>query len=168
MRESAASAKGKRTVEGKEIVQLFRMLGGIYPKCADFKDDPNGKNCAYAWLAVLEPYSYSEVREASIQWARGHSYPPHVTDIKNAISPVGDEKGADKAASQHRDLSWMSEYIDKLDEEIERKGGTCQVLHNHGGVVGETLLRYTPEGCAGCRRAAVSGCPHEQMIKELR
>lgn len=145
----------------EETSKLFKLLGTIYPKAPEFSD----KDAMLAWWLVLEPIAYDDVRAAALSWTRTNTYPPRASELSVGLMP---KESADEQpwmdAAYH---AWMDAAGEAIDAKIEAMGGTCQILTQHPGVVGEVLLLNMPDGCDGCRRKAVSGCPHEEMVNEI-
>lgn len=144
----------------EETAKLFKLLGTIYPKAQEFSD----KDAMLAWWLVLEPIAYDDVRAAALSWTRTNTYPPRASELAVGLMPVTPVDEQAPVVSH----AWMDAASDAIDAKIEAMGGTCQILTQHSGVVGEVLLLHMPDGCDGCRRRDVSGCPHEEMVNEIR
>lgn len=67
-----------------ETKELVRLLLALCP----LKVPPITRDFARAWVAALEPYSYSQTRGAALEWARSKPYFPTVSDLTKKILPA--------------------------------------------------------------------------------
>lgn len=75
----------------EEINKLFDLLKDLHGK-----DKPRDKRTLAIWAAVLEPWSYSEVRSAAVARARENRYYPDPGELTGFLSAPETPSGATK------------------------------------------------------------------------
>ena len=83
----------------EEVKKIFRLIRSAYPNSKTLTADT-----ATAWVYVLDPYSYEEVKAAVLDHVRqGNNYPPDVAEVtkrlykptpEKPLKPEEDEPGA--------------------------------------------------------------------------
>ena len=111
----------------EEMNRIWRLLGKLRPRDSGKLQD---RELLAAWLLVLEPYPYEEVRQSVADYFRHRNYWPDVTDIAKGCpsytppSTSGQEKWGQPALGRIREqeawLDWfLGEEASEPPEQLE-------------------------------------------------
>ncbi len=107
----------------EEMNRIWRLLGKLRPRDSGKLQD---RELLAAWLLVLEPYPYEEVRQSVADYFRHRNYWPDVTDIAKGCpsytppSTSGQEKWGQPALGRIREQeAWLDWF---LSEEVPSPG----------------------------------------------
>ncbi len=145
----------------EESERILTSLRRYYPNAKIFSDVGKLED----FRAVILPHDYAAVVAVCKNHVRTCKFFPLpaeiITQLPHADAPVD-------ARNSAANDPWVIAADKALDAEIEARGGVCALLHEYGGVVGETIRAHYPDKrfCGEkCRKVAVKGkCPYENML----
>ena len=145
----------------EETERILNSLRRHYPSTKVY----NTQESIEAYRAILLRYDYNEVVAACKEYLGVGKYFPRPQEIVGNLKPLDAPTAPSNSAAND---PWVIAADKALDAEIEARGGVCALLHEYGGVVGETIRAHYPDErfCGGkCRKVAVKGkCPYENML----
>ena len=143
-----------------ESDRIFASLRRYYPNAKIYGDVDRLE----AFRARLLHYDFSEVVAVAKAYVDKNKFFPDLPDLVGKLTPAD---APPEGNERRKPEAWMDKYIDALDRSVEATGGVCQLLHNFGGMVGETIRTFYPhqDYCGEkCRKVAYYGkCPFEYM-----
>lgn len=119
-----------------------------------------------AYRAILLRYDYGEVVAACREYLGVGKYFPRPQEIVGNLKPLDAPAAAPNSRAND---PWVAEADAMLDADVEARGGVCALLHEYGGIAGETMRAHYPEErfCGDCRKVAHYGkCPYDFMLHE--
>lgn len=113
--QAHSQTEGIDLLTNEELEKLFVLLENTHGS----KKADRSKSSRLAWLEVLRPWTYDQVREAAFRRARENPYFPSAAEIAAYCPPVPDEynrrnrplAGLDLARWQ-KQLEWSERYRD--------------------------------------------------------
>lgn len=147
----------------EESERILSSLRRYYPTAKIYSNSRQLED----FRSVILPHDYAAVVEVCKNHVRTCKFFPLpseiVTQIPRATAPTDDRN--DRAFAP-----WVIEAYAAIDADVEARGGVCALLHEYGGVVGETIrARYPDERFCGdkCRKVAFSGkCPYVEFLQK--
>ena len=147
----------------QEADRILRGLRRYYPGAKVWNDAAQ----LDAFASVLLDYDFSQVVEACKNHVRTCKFFPFVSELVGALTPTSQQMRQPDDDPARR--AWMNAAGEREDAHVEERGGVCLLLHEYGGVVGETLRAHYPDArfCGeNCRKAARSGaCPYAEILQ---
>ena len=146
----------------EETERILSSLRRHYPVTKVY----NTPESIEAYREILLQYNYGEVVAACKKYLGVGKYFPRPQEI------VGNLKPLDAPVKDHTSRAnarWVILADEALDAEIDAMGGVCALLHEYGGIAGETIRAHYPEErfCGACAKVAHYGkCPYGFMLHE--
>lgn len=150
---------------GAEIDKLFDLLRELHGK-----DKPRDKRTAAIWAAVLEPWSYAQVRSAAVRRARENRYYPDPAELA-LLLPKQDGREGPRGEDGEEDR--RARFTLRWNAEMKRRGQPPTLGAALGGGMaaddwwrlrgavqledGEWMALLTPEQRLELRRAVEGG-----------
>lgn len=140
---------------------ILKSLKKYYPTAKIFGNERDLEDFRRALLG----YDYEEIVAACKRHVRSKKgeFFPFLRELVSQLEPDEPENVRGARAVE----PWALEADKRLDELVESTGGVCALLHEYGGMVGETIRRHYPhpDFCGDkCRKVAHYGeCPYEYM-----
>lgn len=122
-------------MQREDVNRLFDLLEQLYQG----KKRPRDKVTVAIWTAVLEPWSYAQVRDGVIRRARENRYFPDPSEIVEYLPPLPDDDKAEKKRYAPPDrveqkyLRWGALFREKLASALDEAGiAPYEVVASHG------------------------------------
>lgn len=111
-------------MQREDVNRLFDLLEQLYQG----KKRPRDKVTVAIWAAVLEPWSYAQVRDGVIRRARENRYFPDPSEIVEYLPPIPEADKAEEkryappSRSEQKYLRWGALYREKLASALDEAG----------------------------------------------
>lgn len=111
-------------MQREDVNRLFDLLEKLYQG----KKRPRDKVTVAIWAAVLEPWSYPQVRDGVIRRARENTYYPDPSEIVKYLPPIqdadkaGEKRYAPPDRAEQKYLRWGALYREKLTSALDEAG----------------------------------------------
>lgn len=111
-------------MQREDVNRLFDLLEQLYQG----KKRPRDKVTVAIWAAVLEPWSYAQVRDGVIRRARENRYFPDPSEIVEYLPPLPEADKAEEKRyappdrSEQKYLRWGALYREKLASALDEAG----------------------------------------------